>query len=59
MLAGNGYFKLEDLVPGLRLSLLAVHEKRHGVLIGVHLDLGYRLVAVHIAPAADMHEGLL
>ena len=40
-----------------RCEQLAIHQQRHFGLVGVDLDFGHGLGAVHIAAAAQMHEG--
>ena len=59
VLAGNGQLEGEHLVALLGLHQLTVLVQRDLRQIGVDLDLGHILGAVHIAAAAQVHKGLL
>ena len=59
VLAGNGQLEGEHLVALLGLHQLTVLVQRDLRQIGVDLDLGHILGAVHIAAAAQVHERLL
>ena len=59
MLAGDGYVKNKHFVALFTFDQVSVLIQRNLRQVGVNLDFGHILGAVHIAAAAGMHKGLL